>query len=182
MPEFASEIPKAFEPYLEPAEQLKHWAYGFTKTPEVGLPLGCVAFLVAPLLTFFIMGGLVPLPLVGFFTILLISVSVGLILRFTFKCYVVGLTETRFLVLRLKPPAFFRPNLAHILSFNAYELDTLSTLNTSSGRRQTVIKIDDPKKRFFARFPHRGKGLQDNDKHARAISEALLRKKTNSNS
>ena len=64
----------AFTPYLEPGEQLKHWAYG-VKQPNM--------LLMIPLFALAILPG---------------AIAVALLT----KEYVVGLTDRRFIVLRFK--------------------------------------------------------------------------------
>ncbi len=64
----------AFKPYLEPGEQLKHWAYG-VKQPNMLLMLPLFALAVLP----------------GAIAVALLT-----------KEYVVGLTDRRFIVLRFK--------------------------------------------------------------------------------
>lgn len=64
----------AFQPYLEPGEQLKHWAYG-VKQPSM--------LLIIPLFFLAILPG---------------AIAVALLT----KEYVVGLTDRRFIVLRFK--------------------------------------------------------------------------------
>ena len=64
----------AFQPYLEPGEQLKHWAYG-VKQPSM--------LLILPLFLLAILPG---------------AIAVALLT----KEYIVGLTDRRFIVLRFK--------------------------------------------------------------------------------
>lgn len=64
----------AFTPYLEPGEQLKHWAYG-VKQPNMLLMIPLFALAVLP----------------GAIAVALLT-----------KEYVVGLTDRRFIVLRFK--------------------------------------------------------------------------------
>lgn len=65
---------EAFKPYLEPGEQLRHWAYG-VKQPNMLLMLPLFALAVLP----------------GAIAVALLT-----------KEYVVGLTDRRFIVLRFK--------------------------------------------------------------------------------
>ena len=67
-------VAAAFQPYLEPGEQLRHWAYG-VKQPSLAL--------IVPLFFLAILPG---------------AIAVALLT----KEYVVGLTDRRFLVLRFK--------------------------------------------------------------------------------
>jgi hypothetical protein len=64
----------AFQPYLEPSEQLRHWAYG-VKQPNM--------LLILPLFLLAILPG---------------AIAVALLT----KEYIVGLTDRRFIVLRFK--------------------------------------------------------------------------------
>lgn len=64
----------AFAPYLEPGEQLRHWAYG-VKQPSILLMLPLFALAILP----------------GAIAIALLT-----------KEYIVGLTDRRFIVLRFK--------------------------------------------------------------------------------
>src|SRR4051794_1714228 len=64
----------AFQPYLEPGEELKHWAYG-VKQPSVLLMLPLFALAVLP----------------GAIAVAMLT-----------KEYIVGLTDRRFIVLRFK--------------------------------------------------------------------------------
>lgn len=64
----------AFQPYLEPGEQLRHWAYG-VKQPSILLMIPLFALAVLP----------------GAIAVALLT-----------KEYIVGLTDRRFIVLRFK--------------------------------------------------------------------------------
>lgn len=64
----------AFTPYLEPGEQLKHWAYG-VKQPNI--------LLIIPLFVLGVLPGVIAVAVMT-------------------KEYVVGLTDRRFIVLRFK--------------------------------------------------------------------------------
>src|SRR5687768_1774410 len=65
-------VSAAFQPYLEPGEQLRHWAYG-VKQPNMLLIVGLTLLAILP----------------GLIAVALLT-----------KEYVVGLTDRRFLVLR----------------------------------------------------------------------------------
>ncbi len=67
-------VAAAFQPYLEPGEQLRHWAYG-VKQPNMLLIVGLTLLAILP----------------GLIAIALLT-----------KEYVVGLTDRRFVVLRFK--------------------------------------------------------------------------------
>jgi hypothetical protein len=79
--------------------------------------------------------------------------------------YVVGLTDRRFIVLRFKGSGIA---VQEVLS---WRLDALPHVQTSTGSLFTHIRIDDPAKRFVAKF-HR-LGTSDNRPQAMAIAEGL---------
>ncbi len=131
-----TDIRAAIEPYLESEEQLKHWAFG-VKQPNMLLIIVLFALAVLP--------GAIALALLT-------------------KTYVVGLTNRRFLVLRLK-------GKMKVTEISEYPLGALPEVKASTGLIFTHIRIRDPQQPFVAKF-HRA-GMKNNREHSLAIATAL---------
>lgn len=80
------------------------------------------------------------------------------------KDYVVGLTDRRFIVLRVSSSL----NVEQVLE---YALSAMPPVKASTGPVFTHIRIDDPQKPFVAKF-HR-LGLPNNREHTKAMAEIL---------
>jgi hypothetical protein len=128
----------AFKPYLEPGEELIEVAYG-VKQPNMVLIAALIALAVLP----------------GVIAVFLLT-----------KHYVVGLTNRRLMVLRIKAS-----NNASVREIIEYPLSNLPPVKSSTGSIFTRIKLIDPAKPFAAKF-HR-LGMQGNRESAMAIAAAL---------
>ena len=127
---------QAFRSYLEPGEQLQHWAYG-VKQPHL--------LLMIPLFVLGVLPGAIATALLT-------------------KNYLVGLTNRRLLVLRVK-------NRLAVQEVSEYALNSLPTVKASTGPIFTHLKISDPHRPFAAKFPRLG--MPNNRQHSMAIGAAL---------
>lgn len=132
-------VQEVLKAQLEPGEELKHWAYG-VKQPNVLLIFGLYLLAILP----------------GVIAVALLT-----------KEYVVGLTNRRFIVLRVNGSL----KVQEVLE---YSLASLPPVKASTGALFTHIRIDDPQKPFIAKF-HR-LGMPKNREHTMAM-EAVLSKK-----
>lgn len=141
MAKFTDETAKtAFAPYLEPAETVQETAYG-VKQPHIMLII---------LLT-------------------LLGVLPGVLFAtFAAKHYLVGMTERRFIVLRIGMSSKLKVKDASV-----YPLNELSgaKVSTSENALFTNIKIIEPDRRFVAKF-HRAYS-KVNRPNAQAIAQRL---------
>ena len=131
-------IQAAFESYLNPSEELINWAFG-VKQPNIVLIL----------------------------LLLLLAILPGIIaIFFLTRNYLVGLTDSRLIVLRIKMNA-------EVKEMTEYGLAALHDMDvkTSTGGFFTHIKIRDAEKPFVAKF-HRGFS-KNNRPHAMAIAQAI---------
>lgn len=140
-------IPAAFEGHLEPGEELKHWAYG-EKAPMVaifGLLVGLLAYLFfAGVFLSSVLPGLVLL-------ILFVGVFLGLraVMVSVSKAYLAGLTDRRFLVLRVKMRMNGKIDVGATMGLVSYDLAKLprtvistgpaKNINILAGLRKTVL-------------------------------------------
>lgn len=139
-------VPAAFQPYLQPGEQIRYFAFG-VKQPNMLLIVLLIACAVLP----------------GIIAVSLLT-----------KNYLIALTDRRFVVLRV-PTAFFSVvgNLSKVSQVIEYPLNQLgsSRVMTSTGALFTHIRIDDRQKPFVAKF-HR-MAMKTNRDHSMAIAQAL---------
>jgi hypothetical protein len=136
-------VPAAFAPHLQPGEQLKYYAFG-VKQPNVGL------------IILFMLLGILP----GMIAVLLMT-----------KNYFIGLTDRRFVVLRIKSMGNHQ-----VLEVTEYALAALAPgmVQASTGPLFTHIRINDPQKPFIAKF-HR-MGMKTNREHCQAIEASLMQR------
>ncbi len=132
-----SDAAAVLQPHLEAGETLRHWASG-VRQPSVWLLLPLAAL------------GIVPAVVAAFLLT---------------KDYVVGLTDRRFVVLRMgasgtEPAEVF-----------AYDLAALPPVTASTGPLFTHIRVQDPAQPFAAKFNKAG--MPGNREHAAAIAAAL---------
>jgi len=132
-------VQTALKAHLESGEELKHWAYG-VKQPNILLIIVLFALAILP----------------GAIAIAILT-----------KEYVVGLTNRRFIVLRVNGSL----KVQEVLE---YSLATLPPVKASTGALFTHIRIDDPQKPFIAKF-HR-LGMPKNREHTMAMEAALTKK------
>lgn len=133
------DVKAALTAQLAPGENLQHWAYG-VKQPNM--------LLIVLLMCLGILPGVIATALLT-------------------KEYVVGLTDRRFIVLRVNG----KMQVQEVLE---YQLSTLGGVKASTGALFTHIRIDDPQKPFIAKF-HR-MGMTDNREHTMAMEAALTKK------
>lgn len=81
------------------------------------------------------------------------------------KEYVVGLTDRRLIVIR------FKGNQIAVQDVQAWRLDAMPTVDSSTGSLFTHIRVNDPAKPWVAKF-HR-LGTADNREQAMAIAAGL---------
>jgi hypothetical protein len=127
---------EVLNPYLEQGETLEHWAFG-VKQPNI--------FLMFFLFLLAILPGIIGVALLT-------------------KNYLVGLTQKRFIVVRIGGKLKAKEMME-------YKLGQVGEVKTSSGGIFTHIKILDPEKPFVAKF-HR-LGMKNNREHSMAIAKAL---------
>lgn len=114
-------IVEAFKPHLEEGEELKHSAFG-VKQPNI----------------FIIM------------VLMLLAILPGVIATFLLtKNYLIGLTNKRFLVLRIK--GIGNAEVKEITEYSLSDLPNLE-VKTSTGALFTHIRINHPEKPFVAKF------------------------------
>lgn len=131
-------IQAAFESFLNPSEELRNWAFG-VKQPNIVLIL----------------------------LLLLLAILPGIIaIFFLTRNYLVGLTDSRLIVLRIKMNA-------EVKEMTEYGLAALHDMDvkTSTGGFFTHIRIRDAEKPFVAKF-HRAFS-KNNRPHAMAIAQAI---------
>ncbi|MCI0389217.1 MAG: hypothetical protein MOB07_10715 [Acidobacteria bacterium] len=161
------EIRDALERHLEPGERLLYAAYGLQQSTPLlilaifGLmiPVGLITLLFARANTWL-------LGVIAFFVIwggLMIS-----IIPLFRKDYLVGLTDRRLLILRVKTPVL-TINLQATLSFAAYPLDQLSEAQAGFSPLRVFIKL----KRHGLNLQFGGRGLNENYQQAVEIARAL---------
>jgi len=131
-------VQTALRQHLEPGEELKNWAYG-VKQPNFWLILILYAMAILP----------------GAIAVALLT-----------KEYIVGLTNRRFLVLRVN-------GSLQVLETIEYALDALPPVAASTGVLFTHIKIKDAQRPFVAKF-HR-LGMPKNREHTMAMEAVLTR-------
>ncbi|MGH9901658.1 MAG: hypothetical protein ACRD68_07580 [Pyrinomonadaceae bacterium] len=131
-----AQVTAAFQPHLQPGEQLRHWAYG-VKQPSM--------LLILPLYALAILPGVIAVALLT-------------------KEYVVGLTDRRFIALRVN-------GKLEVQEMLEYSLNSLPTAQTSTGPLFTHINIRDAARPFVAKF-HR-MGMPNNREHSMAMAAAL---------
>lgn len=134
------QIKAAFAAHLHPGETLRHWAFG-VKQPNI--------LVMIPLFALAILPGLIA----------------TLILT---KNYLIAVTDSRFLVLRVK--GISSAELKEVIEYDLDELRN-DSVKTSTGMLFTHIKIASDTKPFAAKF-HRAFS-KDNRAHAVAIAAAL---------
>ena len=139
MRQFRSDADAAavLQPHLERGETLRYWASG-VRQPSVWLLLPLAALAIVPAV---------------------------LAAHFLTKDYVVGLTDRRFLVLRMGASG---NDPEEVL---AYSLRVLPPVKASSGPLFTHVRVQDAERPFTAKFNNAG--MPGNRKHAAAIAEAL---------
>lgn len=132
------EVRAALKPYVEPDEQLRHFAYAISQSAPLMIAAIVGTMILAALLNLILIG---PVPLLSIITFFLIWL--GLFSPLAAKLrrdYVVGLTDRRLLLLRVKTPVF-TVNVYNTVSFVAYPLDDLLEVETSSKRLKVIVKL-----------------------------------------
>lgn len=132
-------VQNALKAHLEPGEELQHWAYG-VKQPSILLMLVLFAMAILP----------------GVIAVAILT-----------KEYIVGLTNKRFIIVRVN-------GSLKVLEVQEFSLSSLPPVTASMGILFTHLKIADPQKPFIAKF-HR-LGMPKNREHTMAM-EAVLTKK-----
>lgn len=130
-------VQSAFAPHLDSGETLQSWAYG-VKQPSM--------LLMIPLFALAILPG---------------AIAVALLT----KEYLVGLTDRRVLVLRVKG------GKADVQEVTAYSLDERHAAEAKAGKLFAHLTVEDPARPFQAKF-HR-LGAPNNHDHALAAARAL---------
>jgi len=169
----------AFNPYLEPGEQLKYAAYGVSsKQPHRFLIFLIGVLFVVPMLPVVIANPSQALPTLigaGLLACCIAAIAAGLLT----KKYFVGLTDRRFIVLPLSGSMRFRLEVLglkiNVKQMTDYRLDSHPQVVASTGPIFTHIKIVDPAKPFVAKFNRRGFAGQ-NRTNAMAIAAVLTGK------
>ena len=163
-------LPDAFSIHLNPDEQLKHWAYGIKQSIGLMLLMYLGAFMLGAVLAYMIIGE----PIGIFHMILMFILAMGITSPFIPKLrkdYLVGLTNNRLLILRIKTPLFKSiANPQNQIELTEYPLENLPQLKITIGRLQSQMKIDNTSNPFIASFKSAIKG---NRKQMEAIMAAL---------
>jgi len=95
-------------------------------------------------------------------------------LLFKRKVYIVGLTNHRLLVVRMKPPYLGFPDLDAQLAVKKYSLRKLPNIVVPEGRRKSVLRLRDGAEHTSIAFRDGlGRRLRGNREHARLIMEGL---------
>lgn len=129
----------AFQPYLQPDERLINHAYG-VKQPHLLVITGLVALAILP----------------GVLAATLMT-----------KYYLVGLTDRRVIVLKLKMTG----RTPQAKEMTDYPLSALPPVTAKSGKLFTHIAIADEETPFKAKF-HR-LGMKENRRHSQEMAAAL---------
>lgn len=163
------ELYEAFAPYLEAGEKVTIWTYGVQQSVPLFLLAFCVTSIPAALVTAMLVGTRAGIlgSVIFFF---LWWLTMALPIKVVRKDYVLGLTDHRLMIVRLKTP-LLRLNPAARREFRSYPLDTLPQVDVSFGRLKTRIKINDGQNRIAVdagRF-----GMAGNYDSAVALAEAL---------
>jgi hypothetical protein len=88
--------------------------------------------------------------LVAIAIVMFIITPLGPLIR---KDYIVGLTNKRLLIVRIKTPLFKSiGNPQNQVDVTEYPLENLPPVKISTGRLRSLIKIDNPGNPFWARF------------------------------
>ena len=130
------QVTSTLQQYLQPGERLLHWGYG-VKQPSMAI--------ILPLYLLAVLPGAIATAMLT-------------------KEYIVGLTDRRFLVLRVK-------GKINVLEVMEYSPPITPPVEASTGALFTHIKINSPDKPFVAKF-HR-LGMPNNRQHLMAIEAAL---------
>lgn len=134
-------VPAAFAPHLHAGEELRHYAYGVKQPHMVAIIL---------LVT---LGGVLP----GIIAVALFT-----------RHYFIGMTDRRLVVLRIK--SMGNHQVKEVVEYDLGGLDA-GAVRTAAGPIFTHIRIQDPAKRFAAKFHRRA--MKTNREHSRAIANAL---------
>jgi hypothetical protein len=135
-------VPAAFAPHLHPGETLKYFGYGVKQPPII-------------LIMLFMLLAILP----GIIATAILT-----------KHYLIGLTDKRFLVLRIN--SMGNHSVKEVLEYSL-PLQA-SMVAASTGPLFTHINIKDPAKPFVAKF-HR-MGMKTNREHTMAIASTLTGK------
>lgn len=174
-----SKIAEAFRCYLEPDEQLRHWAYGTIllrgRAALIAIP-SCLLGMVCGSVLAFLLFRAAPAGPVAFlaFTFLFSFLFAMPFLPSTSRVFVVGLTTKRLLVVRLKLPLSGLADPTARISLTEYSLDSLprvavlpikggEILTLTRGAEKISVAFVDA---FDARLP-------GNSEHARRIVASL---------
>lgn len=163
------EVRVALERHLAPGEQISYAAYGLQQS--------------APLMVLVIFALMIPAALIN---LALVGLRAGLFGALTFfiiwmvlmapvipllrKDYLVGLTDQRLLIARVKTP-IFTINLNHVLSLDDFPLGDVRGAETRIGPMRVFIKIRSGRLSLNLQFG--GRGLTDNYQQAVEIAHAL---------
>jgi hypothetical protein len=154
------DIPSAFASHLQPDEKLEHWGYGIRQSILLFLVIFFGLFIVAAFITLILVGSRVGCfgSLIFYLIICLLAIPITPLIR---KDYILGLTNNRLLLIQVKPPIWFKPDLNIQKEFIEYSRENLPPISISLGLANSVLKINDPQRPFWARFPRAWKGNRD---------------------
>jgi hypothetical protein len=167
-----SELYESLSPYLEPDERLSDWAYGVQQFLPLVLGTVCLTSLPAAVLTQMLVG-----PRGGLIGGVIFFTTWGLTLMLPMslvrKDYVMGLTDRRFLIVRLKTP-LLRLDPRARLEFRAYALDQLPKIDVTNGWLRMRLRINDGSARL--RIDVGRRGMAGNHDAATTIVAAVTRR------
>ncbi len=163
------EVFAAMKKYMVPGEQLRHAAYGLQQSTLLIIVALIAMLLPATLITVLLVGANA-----GLFGSLVFFIVWGIslipVLALLRKDYMVGLTDQRLLVVRIKMP-IFTVNLNDVVSVSDYPLARARQAETKIGLMRVFIKLKDAQSSINLQFG--GRGLSSNYKEAVEIAHTL---------
>ncbi len=158
----------ALQPHLEPGEQLRCAAYGIAQSNLLSCLVFFLLLIPATLINLLLFGARPGLATLTFFALWLgLLALVAPLLR---KDYLVGLTDRRLLLVRVKTP-LFTIDMHAVQAVVAYPLDALPSAQTKIGPLRVIIKLQDQRQTIRLQFG--GRGLNENRDQAIEIARAL---------
>jgi len=163
------DVRAALEQRLAPGEQIRYAAYGLQQSAPLMVLVIFALMIPAVLINLILFGS--RLGFVNLVTFWLIWMGLmAPIIPLLRKDYLVGLTDQRLLVQRVKTP-MFTINLNNVLSFNDYPLSQLKGAQTKIGPLRVFIKLRNIRPSLNLQFG--GRGLTGNYQQAVEIARAL---------
>jgi hypothetical protein len=163
------DVRSALEQHLAPGERMLHAAYGLQQSAPLMVLVILALMIPAALINLMFIGSRAGL--FGTLTFFIIWMgSMALVTPLLRKDYLVGLTDQRLLMVRVKTP-IFTINLNHVLSFADFPLSDVKGTETRIGPMRVFLKIRGGQQSFNLQFG--GRGLTGNYQQAVEIARAL---------